>query len=474
MRNILATAVLLGSTMLAGGAAEAAKSAFPGCYGRGCAGTSWRNGTLYFVTNRNSSGTGSLAACINATGPRVCLFRVSGLFRGEFLINSSNDQVMVAGQTAPNKGVSIGPLTDGGFDRSPFILDGADDVVLRHLNIKIDRNCTGTGCQSSSDTLTIENSTDVVLDHMQLSGGLDENLGLTSTGTGKVDRVTVQWSILAEGQDASAVNGGHSKALLVDGYTGITAQNISIFNNFMISARDRMPEINVSSSSCVDIAGNVMFNFKSEASEIWETFSGGSRANIAQNHYKKGTDSASGIYAITNPSVGSSGPASIWLEGGISNPTSAFVNNVNQTVTGKLVNTDAQNALTSTAHCSGLYRYSGVSRSTMIGTGLKRTGAHRGNADAIRHYKEFTDGTGSVPVVFRPIPNTDGTETAYTDSDNDGISDSYETSRGWSTSTYDPWTVIPTGQDGAGWPRLEWFLHKCNQKVEANASCSTL
>ena len=51
--------------------------AFPGAVGYGAAAKGGRGGRIIAVDTLADSGPGSLRACIDATGPRVCIFRVS-------------------------------------------------------------------------------------------------------------------------------------------------------------------------------------------------------------------------------------------------------------------------------------------------------------------------------------------------------------------------------------------------------------
>src|SRR4051794_14380184 len=51
----------------------------PGASGFGMDTRGARGGKVIRVTNVNASGSGSLKACIDASGPRTCIFDVSGV-----------------------------------------------------------------------------------------------------------------------------------------------------------------------------------------------------------------------------------------------------------------------------------------------------------------------------------------------------------------------------------------------------------
>ena len=83
---------------------------FPGAEGFGANATGGRNGSVYYVTNLNCSGAGSLQNGLNQLGAKYILFKVSGIipcaaevFKGD---------VTIAGQTSPGGIIVRGIIFD--------------------------------------------------------------------------------------------------------------------------------------------------------------------------------------------------------------------------------------------------------------------------------------------------------------------------------------------------------------------------
>jgi hypothetical protein len=123
-----------------------------------------RGGTIIKVTNLNDSGPGSLRAAMEARGPRIVIFEVSGTISLNSSITLTSPFLTVAGQTAPSPGITV---------RYAAIRVATHDVVVQHLRVRLGDTFQSPGSSSAFYIWSDEvgNSYNVVLDHMSLSWG---------------------------------------------------------------------------------------------------------------------------------------------------------------------------------------------------------------------------------------------------------------------------------------------------------------
>lgn len=129
-----------------------------------------RGGAILRVTNLNDSGAGSLRAALEASGPRIVIFEISGTINLHAEINVLEPYLTVAGQTAPSPGITI---------RYRAINIDTHDVVFQHFRMRM--GDTYYNADSLSNVLRVRNNAyNVVLDHLSLSWGVGTILAVAS------------------------------------------------------------------------------------------------------------------------------------------------------------------------------------------------------------------------------------------------------------------------------------------------------
>ena len=111
--------------------------AFPGAEGFGADTPGGRGGRVIKVTNLNPAGPGSLNAACQTRGPRIVVFEVSGVIRGNIVI--SEPHITIAGQTAPGAGITIGGLLRSDlkdWHKRVTTRPHGHDVVVRFLRVR--------------------------------------------------------------------------------------------------------------------------------------------------------------------------------------------------------------------------------------------------------------------------------------------------------------------------------------------------
>ena len=224
---------------------------FPDAEGFGTDTVAGRGGTIYKVTTLAKSGPGSLGECIGATGPRICVFEVSGTIEIPGDLWVSNPYLTIAGQTAPPPGIQ---LKGGGMWMS-----GTHDVLIQHLRIRPGDNPIGTNGDNRR-SMSMSNRDDkapynIVIDHCSLQWGIDINANIWAQDA---HDITYSNNIISECLDDSLHSkGAHSKSLNIDHNYGARG-NISIIKNLVAHGGDRNPR--VGGNAWVEFVNNVMYN----------------------------------------------------------------------------------------------------------------------------------------------------------------------------------------------------------------------
>ncbi len=218
--------VLVLVTLLPGvprGAAAGEVLAFPEADGLGKYTVGGRGGRVIEVTNLLDGPVipGSLRAAVEASGPRIVVFKVAGTIDLVSPLDIWNPYITIAGQTAPGEGITLRNYTF-------YIKVG--EVIIRNIRFRL-------GDLKEADAVDIRGRTpqqNVILDHCSLSWGVDETLCIRD-----FTNLTVQWCFITEGLHDNIHHAGkHSKGALVSGSRG---QRVSFHHNLFAHNDARNP-----------------------------------------------------------------------------------------------------------------------------------------------------------------------------------------------------------------------------------------
>lgn len=421
----LAAAAAMVSCTPSATATDNGRTAFIGAEGYGRHAIGGLNGKIIKVTTLADSGPGSLRECIEAQGPRVCVFTVAGLIR--FTTERPiirNPYLTIAGETAPGGGITLSHA-GGARAFTPLAIKNTHDIIVRHMRVRTDLRGEDRG---GNDGINIANSHDIVIDHVSTSWSLDENIG----AWGQNDRITISGSIFAEGVPK------HDKcALLASDPKG--PQNISFVRNLCAHNGDRNPDVNVPPGSCVDVINNVFYNAQSQFTEIWESY-GGSPVNVVGNIYRRGPDTNLRMAAAIDRSItGSRGQARIYS----SDNLSEGVPPLSPTAGAGIV--DSPVCQMQSKPIPSDKAYDRV---------LLESGAFPRDEVDKRLVKEVRTSGGQIGGPVGPIPAISAGR-PYRDDDGDGMSDAWERANGANPAISDSWD----GKDSDGWTNFDRFLN---------------
>lgn len=204
--------------------------AFPGAEGGGAFTGGGRGGKVFTVTSLADSGAGTLREACEAGGARIVVFNVSGVIRLKSPISIKAPYITIAGQTAPGDGVCV--------TGASFLID-THDVIIRHMRFR--RGAVDVG--DRDDAVGGNAVGNIILDHISASWGLDEVMSIyrhvwnrDEKGNGTklpTVNITIQNSMFAEALDTynhafGATIGGHNTYFVRNLFASNISRNCSV------------------------------------------------------------------------------------------------------------------------------------------------------------------------------------------------------------------------------------------------------
>ncbi|OOV17719.1 pectinesterase family protein [Flavobacterium sp. LM4] len=421
------TLTVTASTQKATAALAVTSPAFPGAEGFGRYTSGGRGGQVIYVTNLNDSGAGSLRAAVTETGVRTVLFKVSGIIALNSDLRINNGNITIAGQTAPGDGICL---------KNYSVNVDADNVIIRYLRFRM-----GDQAQHEGDAIGGRNHKNIIIDHCSMSWSTDECASFYDN-----ENFTMQWCMMSESLRVSV----HDKG--THGYGGIWGGKKASFHHNMLAHHDSrnarfcgsrysaLPNLEM-----VDFRNNVVYNWGGNSAYAAE----GGSYNLTNNYYKAGPATASGVNdRIISPSAddgSNSQPAGVWgsfyVNGNYTTANSTTSgdnwngvdpNPSSKSKTELRVNTE-YNFGEMTTH-SATNAYNRVL--AYVGASFKRDAVdNRIVSEATNGTFTYTGSNGSTKGLIDTQSDVGGwptynSTTAPTDTDKDGMPDSWENANG--------------------------------------------
>jgi len=413
--------------------------AFPGAEGFGASTKGGRGGKVIFVTNLNDTGPGSLRSAVDAEGPRIVIFRVSGLISLASQIVVKNPFLTIAGQTAPGDGICLRNFT---FNIATH------DVVVRYLRSRL-----GDLTSQEADSITLlSGAHDVILDHCSATWSIDESLSLA----GNVSNVTVQWCLIG-----NALN--HSKHAKGDhGYGSLSRANgpVTWHHNLWVHNNARNPRLGDNYGKppfpTFDVRNNVIYNYGEICSGLTQ---GVLKVNYVGNYIRPGPNSK----ANTPIHVGGPSQLSFYIRDNVFEGHDAMNVDNSQFFDPVVIDGKKQVEIVPEPFIAPRVRTSSAREAYIVVlAGVGASLPRRDSVDA-RIIDDVRKGAGSIIDSQEQVGSWPPLKSlqAPLDADNDGMPDSWELSYGLNPRDSADGAA---DKDGDGYTNLEEYLNNTDPR----------
>jgi autotransporter-associated beta strand protein len=417
--------------------------AFPEAEGFGRFATGARaslaSANIYHVTNLNDSGAGSLRDALSASN-RFVVFDVGGIINLTSVVTVASN-ITIAGQTAPG-GIQVWD------NRVAF--HGANNLVSRYWGVRL-----GRSQGRDADAASLVRGQNMMFDHMSITWGVDGTFDINPDSGQTIDNLTIQNSIIGQGLDTV----GHSTGGLLTIGTG---NRSSVIKSLFIDNATRNPKARGEN----EFINNVVYGWEQGGYLMGDT-GAVSNANAEGNYFIYGVGNRidhTGAAININPSAPfSSGSSSFsiygndnWVDG-----------NRDGVLNGTPINSYPGSTVLASRHASFPTTTTMTAQDAVqfvrdnVGLSITRDAVDSRLVQEVASYGTL----GSVILretdVFPNYPNNASylrPRARMVDSDNDGMPDNWETSRGLNpnnNSTSEWRAVTPSG-----YTRLEGYLNE--------------
>ena len=402
--------------------------AFPEAEGFGKYTTGGRGGEVHHVTNLYDSGEGSFRDAVSESN-RIVVFDVGGVIEiDDRIVIHSN--ITVAGQTAPGGGITI-------YGNGIALNDDSGNNIIRYIRIRMGKNG-----DSGKDAVGISAGTDYIFDHVSISWGRDGTLDVNGSD---IDNLTFQDCIISQGIN----NSNHSTGGLLQ------SGQWSVIRSLYIDNKTRNPK----ARGTHEFINSVLYNWGTNGYIMGDT-EGTSECNLMGNYFIYGPSCSSNSHITGTTPTFYVYPSDNWVD-----------SDADGSLDGSLLS-DYKTATVQ----SSAFDYPGVNTLLSAQDAVEHVAEYAGaslvrdEVDELLISQLLSYGTEGAIInteADNGIDNNVGSVangTSPTDTDQDGMPDSWEEENGM-----DPSTADDSGDnDGDGYTNIEEYLNWIPNNYEAS------